>query len=198
MFEFTVYKGNSHLMFHQFYGALWFCTPNSYKNKTDCLKNLYALRKAHLENSLSDPVIPMSAPIRVCRGVPILGKFPPCFACYVEFTEFTDNLYTYRHDYALGASTLVLDQTKSPEDLLPGLYSASFKFIARREFWADKTFNNNSIYRRCDNVPVELILILNEFVGPLPESLKQEQASPKPFPTTFQGFVQDFRSTFNI
>jgi len=197
-FTFTVYKGNSHVMFHQFYGSIWFCTENGFSFKTDSNDVLYLIRKKHLQNTEEDPVVPMTAPVRVSRGVPVLGKFPDCFKCHVEFSEFTDNLFTFKHDFAIEASTIILDHSRTPDTLLPGLYSSSLKFVARREFWADPAVHNQSIYRRCDNVCVELLMTLEKWLGPLPETIKKEPAPEREFPKSISALIKDFRLTFNV
>lgn len=201
--QFSAYKGNSHRTFNYTAFALFCCTDGALLDSKLHYETFWHWIDKYRQkqaDSRAPVTVDLPHPIRVKAAPPVLGDFLQPYNVTLEFNEYTRNLCTYDHDAALGTTTLVIDSAHAPPSLQPGYYRASVRVVTRPEFWHSDLASVATQYNYGMSYPsVELLLTLEERVGPLPEPPAPPARKPqRDFPRTLSEFLADFLDTFSF
>lgn len=201
-YTFSTFKGNIHWTFHNYMKVLIFCT-NSTENYVNFLH-----RYRFAQKEKSQPVqFALPGQLRILRDKPFLARWANS---HVHFTEGIDTLCTYNTSVGQKGLFAILDESRVPQDLLSGYYTASIKIKTTPSFWNqkyDESSKTNSPYAEFSMVQAEILVTLEEYVGPFEADMQQHPRDLpscdvtdeiKPFPKTLSAFWSDFKSIFKI
>lgn len=193
-----VHKDRSPLITHQYSMALFVCQANYvFSPQKDPFKDHNRWMNQHKDLAYllqTPPTINFPEPLRVRSGKPVHQDLLKSLGIYVDISSYTENVCTFDHDPATGLTTLVVDDSKIPFKLKPGLYTAALKIQSPMDFWYFKKDIPRLLINTQSDAPVALCLTLCSLVS----SQKPKTQKLKLVEGSLSYYIQDFRKTFNL
>lgn len=210
----SVYKASKPQSIFNFTRTTFMCLDKAYTTRYCRAHTNWMTEYRELQIQRAKP-IPHKYPkaIRVKSGKPVLGNFFDSHGALMEYSEYTRNAYTFEHSWPDMASTIVINEEEVGLHFREGLYRASLTIEAPLDWWTLDGKKCNYIMNMESDTPAELLLTLEEYIGPLPPPPPpQEQTTHfiesharkalsrvyKSLPQDWKVMVDDFCETFHV